>query len=104
MSTELKSVRVLSKSETKKLVGISDRTWDRMEARGDTPRVTQISERRVGYRVIDIEAWLDARRVGETAPVGEAARFIGPAIEGNQPPAERPERRSRRGREVADTC
>jgi hypothetical protein len=27
--------------------------------------VTKLSERRIGYRIIDLKAWLDARRVGE---------------------------------------
>jgi predicted DNA-binding transcriptional regulator AlpA len=36
-----------------------------MRERGETPPITRISERRVGYRLIDLEAWLDARRVGD---------------------------------------
>jgi predicted DNA-binding transcriptional regulator AlpA len=64
-SDGLDSVRVLDEPTTIKLAGVSPRTWDRMRARGETPPVTQISERRIGYRLIDLRRWLDARRVGE---------------------------------------
>jgi predicted DNA-binding transcriptional regulator AlpA len=45
-----------------KIVGISGRTWERMEARGETPPKTQLSPHRIGYRVSDLKEWLDARR------------------------------------------
>jgi predicted DNA-binding transcriptional regulator AlpA len=61
----LDSVRVLDEPTAIKLAGVSPRTWDRMRARGETPPITQISARRIGYRLIDLRAWLDARRVGE---------------------------------------
>ena len=60
----LDSVRVLDEPTAIKLAGVSPRTWDRMRARGETPPITQISERRIGYRLVDLRAWLDARRVG----------------------------------------
>jgi predicted DNA-binding transcriptional regulator AlpA len=63
-SDGLDSVRVLDEPTAIKLAGVSPRTWDRMRARGETPPITQISERRIGYRLIDLRAWLDARRVG----------------------------------------
>jgi predicted DNA-binding transcriptional regulator AlpA len=65
MSNEFDSVRVIPEPEAVRHVGVSPRTWDRMRARGETPPITRISERRVGYRLIDLEAWLDARRVGD---------------------------------------
>jgi predicted DNA-binding transcriptional regulator AlpA len=55
-------VRVLSKPEARRATNLSDRTWDRMEARGETPPKTQLSDNRIGYRLIDIIKWLDARR------------------------------------------
>ena len=58
----LDAIRVLNRSETIRMVGLSDRTWDRLEAKGETPPKTQISEGRIGYRVCDLAAWLDARR------------------------------------------
>ena len=58
----LVQIRVLSRSETIKTVGLSDRTWDRLEAAGDTPPKTRISQGRIGYRVCDVKEWLDRRR------------------------------------------
>jgi predicted DNA-binding transcriptional regulator AlpA len=60
------SVRVVDKSTAIELAGVSARTWDRMDAQGLTPPKTQISERRVGYRLSDLKVWLDARRVPAT--------------------------------------
>jgi len=61
---DLNSIRVLSEPETYRAVGLSDRTWERLKAAGDTPPKTRLSEGRVGYRVCDIRQWLDARREG----------------------------------------
>ena len=60
----LESVRVIKKTEAQRLTGVSPDTWDRMEARGDAPPRTRISERRFGYRLADLREWLDARREG----------------------------------------
>jgi predicted DNA-binding transcriptional regulator AlpA len=60
----LDSVRVLDEPTAIELAGVSPRTWDRMRARGETPPITKLSERRIGYRLVDLKAWLDARRVG----------------------------------------
>jgi len=59
---DLDAVRVLTRYQTIKALGLSDRTWDRLEARGDTPPKTRISEGRIGYRVSDLKDWLDRRR------------------------------------------
>ena len=64
VSDELK---VYTKKETQKLLGLSGRTWDRLEALGDTPPKTRLSPNRIGYRSPDIAAWLDARRETSTA-------------------------------------
>jgi predicted DNA-binding transcriptional regulator AlpA len=63
MSDILESVRIVDEPTAIKVVGVSPRTWDRMKARRETPPATQISERRIGYRLVDLKAWLDARRV-----------------------------------------
>jgi predicted DNA-binding transcriptional regulator AlpA len=55
-------VRVLSELETVEALGLSRRTWDRLKSLGDTPAKTRLSEGRIGYRVCDLAAWLDARR------------------------------------------
>jgi hypothetical protein len=57
-------VRVLTKPQAKKASTLSDRTWDRMESRGEGPPITQLSDNRIGYRLIDFMKWLDARRRG----------------------------------------
>jgi predicted DNA-binding transcriptional regulator AlpA len=56
-------VRVVDEPTAIMLTGVSPRTWDRMRARGETPPITKLSERRIGYRLIDLKDWLDARRV-----------------------------------------
>jgi predicted DNA-binding transcriptional regulator AlpA len=71
MSDPFESVRVIDKPTAWSLAGLSRRTWQRMEARGETPPVTQISPNRVGYRLVDLKAWLDARRKSE--PTAAAA-------------------------------
>lgn len=78
MSDDLK---VYTKKETQKLMGLSGRTWDREEAHGRTPPKTRLSPNRIGYRASDIATWLDARREGAPAcdmvdnwkSIGEAA-------------------------------
>ena len=61
-------VRVLTRAETIKALGLSPDTWARMEARGETPPKLQLSARRIGYRVIDIQKWLDARAAAPLPP------------------------------------
>ena len=81
MSDDLK---VYTKKETQKLLGLSGCTWDRLEALGETPPKTRLSPNRVGYRGCDIAVWLDARReapsprdmVHNWKPIGEAARAV----------------------------
>jgi predicted DNA-binding transcriptional regulator AlpA len=67
------SIRVLTKPETLEVVGLSGPTWLRMEQRGETPRLTQLSPNRVGYRLVDIKAWLDQRRRGASGRGNEKA-------------------------------
>ena len=59
---EFEGVRVISREEAARLVDVSSDTWDRMEKRGETPPITRLSQRRIGYRVIDLRKWLDGRR------------------------------------------
>jgi predicted DNA-binding transcriptional regulator AlpA len=55
-------VRVLNRTETLKALGVSDRTFDRIEAAGEGPPRTRLSANRIGYRVSDLQRWLDCRR------------------------------------------
>jgi predicted DNA-binding transcriptional regulator AlpA len=59
---DFNSIRVLSKPETLKFLGLSNETWHRLEQRGEGPPKTDLSPNRIGYRLIDIMKWLDARR------------------------------------------
>ena len=58
----LESVRVVSRSEAWRVCSLSPDTWERLERLGKTPPITRLSERRVGYRLTDLQKWLDARR------------------------------------------
>ena len=55
-------VRVISDKEMPGLLNISPATWERSKKAGDRPAVTQLSARRIGYRVDHIRAWLDGKR------------------------------------------
>ena len=62
------SVRVIDRAQAIEAVGLSWNTWERMEERGETPPVTKLSKRRIGYRVVDLQNWLDGRRQGQAGP------------------------------------
>jgi hypothetical protein len=61
-------VRVVDEGTAIRLAGVSPRTWDRLRARGDIPVVTKLSERRIGFRLVDLKNWLDRRRVTSPTP------------------------------------
>jgi predicted DNA-binding transcriptional regulator AlpA len=62
MDDDFALVRVVNRRKALELTNLSLRTWERLEAAGVAPPKTRISEGRVGYRVSDLKAWLDARR------------------------------------------
>jgi predicted DNA-binding transcriptional regulator AlpA len=62
MSDVFENVRIVDRPAAREIVGVSRRTWERMEARGETPPITKISPNRTGYRLIDLQKWLDSRR------------------------------------------
>jgi hypothetical protein len=55
-------IRVIPDKEMPGLLNISPATWERSKKAGDRPTVTQLSARRIGYRVDHIRAWLDGKR------------------------------------------
>jgi predicted DNA-binding transcriptional regulator AlpA len=57
-------LQVFDRPTTLKILNLSDRTFDRLEARGEGPPKTRLSVGRVGYRASDLAAWLDSRRCG----------------------------------------
>jgi hypothetical protein len=55
-------IRVIPDKEMPGLLNISPATWERSKKAGDRPTVTQLSARRIGYRVDHIRAWLDGKQ------------------------------------------
>jgi hypothetical protein len=53
---------VLTKGQAQKATTLSKSTWQRLEDRGEGCPITQLSDNRIGYRLIDLIRWLDARR------------------------------------------
>jgi hypothetical protein len=56
------SVRVVSRRKAIEIADVSERTWERLEALGDVPVKTRLSQHRIGYRICDLREWLDRRR------------------------------------------
>ena len=54
--------RVVSMQEAATLAGLSPRTFQRIRERGEI-RVIQLSQRRVGVRLSDLEKWIAGREV-----------------------------------------
>ena len=74
MMDGLNDIRVLTETELCRTLGISNKTFERMRYRGDVPPKTQLSDRRIGYRVSDVEEWLDRRRQADDTPPFGAAK------------------------------
>lgn len=56
------TVRVVNRKTLARLINISERKLDDLIAAGDAPPSIKLSERRRGWRISDIEAWLETRR------------------------------------------
>ena len=63
----MSDLRVLTRIEALRVLGLSARTWARLEAKGKTPPKIRLSEGRVGYAARDLWQWIEARR--EASPV-----------------------------------
>jgi predicted DNA-binding transcriptional regulator AlpA len=48
-------------NETAAIIGVTRRTFDRLRARGEGPKVIQLSPRRVGVADAELRAWLAKR-------------------------------------------
>ena len=78
---ELALARVLTEKQTREILGISESTSERMKEVGDYPPATQLSERRIGYRLIDIIRWLDKRRRPDPfQKLGDVANHVGAGL------------------------
>jgi predicted DNA-binding transcriptional regulator AlpA len=56
--------RVLDERTAAEFVGLSHPSLERLRKAGTAPRHVRLSERRLGYRVCDLLAWLDAKSSG----------------------------------------
>jgi predicted DNA-binding transcriptional regulator AlpA len=52
--------KVLNRRQAGEMAGVSEDTIARMEKLGKFPSSIRLSPRRVGYRLVDVEAWLAA--------------------------------------------
>ncbi|MFN0218243.1 MAG: helix-turn-helix transcriptional regulator [Hyphomicrobium sp.] len=71
MSTEVP--RILRKKEVLLMVPYSAQHLLRLEKQGKFPKRIRIGERRVGWRLSEIEAWLDERARVSAAPLSLAS-------------------------------
>lgn len=58
--------RIVSKKDLKEMVPYSSQHILRLEKAGRFPRRIQLGERRVGWRLTDIERWLEERVAAST--------------------------------------
>ncbi len=63
MQAELSGDRLLTRGEVQSHFGLSQRFLEMSAVRGDGPPFFRIG-RNVRYRVADLRAWIDSRRVG----------------------------------------
>jgi len=74
------SIRVVNRHDAQRLCNLSPRTWERLEAIGDVPPKTRLSEGRVDYRVSDIKEWLDRHREGNRGGIAKNTLSPGNAL------------------------
>ena len=61
LAVNLSPLKVLTKPQVIALLGVSETTFDRLEAKDEGPRKIKLADRRIGYRVCDVQAWQEAR-------------------------------------------
>lgn len=61
LATQLPHLRILTKKDLRALVPYTPQHVLRLEKAGKFPRRIQLGANRVGWRLIDIEAWLAER-------------------------------------------
>ncbi len=66
MQSELNDDRLLTRGEVQTHFGLSQRFLEVSAVRGDGPPYFRLG-RNVRYRVADLRAWIDTRRVSDTA-------------------------------------
>lgn len=65
-------LRQLTTPEAAELLNVTTRYLEKLRTVGGGPRFVRVGKKCVRYRVVDVEAWLQARSVGSTAERGAA--------------------------------
>ena len=66
MDPTLHHLRIITRKELRRLVPYTDQHVLRLEKAGTFPRRLLLGKNRVGWRLIDVEAWLKARTPSQT--------------------------------------
>jgi predicted DNA-binding transcriptional regulator AlpA len=61
------ALRILSEPAAAHMLGVSPDTLKRMSARGEGPPRIKLSPRRIGYRLADCLAFIEARELASSA-------------------------------------
>ena len=68
------------------IVGLSESTWQALVRAGKAPKPRQLSDRRVGWRVADLEAWVDSRPESDLPPPANTGAQKAKNAGNNAPP------------------
>ncbi len=60
-------VRIIAEREAALRLSLGCRTLQEMRLRGTGPKFIRLGERRVGYDVRDLDAWVNSRRAASTS-------------------------------------
>lgn len=58
--------RIIRVRELEEITGVSERSLRRYEERGDFPRRIKISQRAIGWRMSEVQKWLNERKTTQT--------------------------------------
>lgn len=67
MDTQTSPLGIVTPTELANMLRVTRKTVDRMNAAGIGPRRVKLSPRRVGYRLADVQEWLEKPRKPEAA-------------------------------------
>ena len=73
---DLKALRIITKKELRALVPYTPQHIHRLEKAGRFPRRLQLGPNRVGWRLTDIERWINERLPAASAPLDPDETFI----------------------------
>jgi predicted DNA-binding transcriptional regulator AlpA len=58
---------VVNEDEAARMVGLSTRTLQRLRLEGSGPAFVKLTEKRVGYPVVNLHAWVASRSAASTS-------------------------------------